>query len=355
MKLNPNQSEKTIWRQTVYKLVAQAFDEYCRKEEEMKKETFNKEDLKKAEKIANDLMEKGVMPNEKALRLGIEVVADSKGVIVRMISPEAPPALHLEIPNEGDVIELDNNAVVDFFTRMRDNYELTRLFIDNYPLLVMGMAGYANRPSIAVEELKQKIEQSANFPNAVAEKIQSLVREGDMVRFYRIIMTLATVDYLCIDNGSLGDRVEEDYKDCIGIEYTFTTQKPIYDKEECIAHELNFEYLIVTGLQDPRVKSSNLPKIVQHEFIHGVLDTIFSQMYELEDYRNMLGNDGLYYMIEFLCDFIPYDKMTFNRYSKNPLNEMEENLSEYPNDYQVIYKKIIAALRPYYNELIPEK
>lgn len=322
----------------------------------MKKETITEKDVDKAIEIAEGILSKGEVPREKALRLGLEVMADTKGVVVRMISPDIPPIKGAQPPKEKKEVELDPDVIVDFFSRMRDTYGLSKLFIDNYPLVVGGLASYANKPSVSTQELELRIEAAANFPEHIRNKVFSLLREEDVVRFYRVILPTATVSYLCIDNGKLAGRVEDGYTDCIGIEYTFTTHKPIYDKnKEHIADELSFEFLIVTGLQDERVKATNLPSIVQHEFVHGMIDMIFAQMYELEDYRAMLGEDGLYYLVEFLCDFVPHDKISFNRYSVNPLDEMVETLPTYPEAQYKVYEKIIEALRPYYADLIPEK
>lgn len=322
----------------------------------MKRKELDTADVKQAEEIADSLVQssEGRIPEKRALDLGLEIVADANDVSVRSTAVKGKcNKLQLSNPIKGRPVEFQSDCVIDFFSRMRDRYCLLETFSEQFPMLVMGLASGVNVGSIGIEELNQSLDTIVEFPQKMKDRIHSIVRDDDIVRYYRVITSYAVINYLCIDNGKLSDRVDREFADCIGIEYTFTTETPVYDSNgEHVADTLSFEYLIVIGLQEEGITVNNLSAVVSHELIHGIIDSIFATMPELDDYYEMLGNDGLYYMIEFLCDFIPHDKLVFTRYSANPLDEMSETLTEYQEDYRNAYSEIILALRPFYDALM---
>lgn len=262
--------------------------------------------------------------------------------------------------------ELKETEVTDELTdKYAKAFEFVREigFTKNYESMVgnftMGIAMTKPPRPVGKEEFDEKIEELVKtrpyeFPDNLNWTLQSLVKEGDSLRYHRVYFNDIMVHYVFIKNASLAGRVD-------GIEDPAAVSKAIKinnmpDGADEKFKDIELVGMIVIGDKNPVITNQSRGQILDHEFAHIMLEftrchATEEQVAKLDEIKEDLG-DKYPLFEEFLCDFIPYDSTVVNRFKVSPIAKFSDAMNEFFKDDVIeAYAPIVKAISPYYEAM----
>lgn len=186
----------------------------------------------------------------------------------------------------------------------------------------MGIASTMTKPTTGdalIDTLKGNPDgDSPTMPDVYVEKLTSILKPEDSVRYHVIGSEFFTIHYVIILNGDLGGRVKgfEDCHEALTLMRTVDT----VDGDK-------IEALMLIGNGSENVTDKTRGPIIKHELTH-VLLKYFTEI-KIPDFGNMikdLTDEEWKDFVEFLCDFIQFDSSIINRYTPNPISKFGDAL-----------------------------